>query len=187
MEGEEAMEPKEKQKLKDRDFKRLEVTRRSLLKAAGVSALALCGGGFQTGCAPTDDLLDALCDTFIPGDASIPGVGPGAIEGGMRCLMVDILGQENFDMIVQVVGALYPSFPYLSYPERVAIMDEIRQKPLFSDIFYGLREATAVAFYTELMGQGPTPCGDPSFPGTFPLMGMPKFTEGTREEQFDCT
>jgi hypothetical protein len=187
MEGEEAMEAKKKQECQARTFERLEVTRRGLLKAAGVSALALCGGGFQTGCAPTDDLLDALCDTFIPGDASIPGVGPGAIEGGMRCLMVDIMGQENVNTIVQVMGLLYPSFPYLSYPERVAIMEEVRQNPLYSDIFYGLHEATAVAFYTELMGQGPTPCGDPSFPGTFPLMGMPKFTEGTREEQFDCT
>jgi hypothetical protein len=66
-------------------------------------------------------------------------------------------------------------------------MEQLRQSEETSDIFYGLNEATAVAFYTELMGQGPTPCGDPSFPGTFPLMGMPKFTEGTREEQFDCS
>ena len=78
MEGEEAMEPKNKQKLEGQTIKRLEVSRRSLLKAAGVSALALCGGAFQPGCAPTDDLLDALCDTFIPGDASVPGIGPGA-------------------------------------------------------------------------------------------------------------
>ena len=90
-------------------------------------------------------------------------------------------------MIVQVMGLLYPGFPYLSYPERVAIMEQVHGNPLLSDIFYGLREATAVAFYTELMGQGPTPCGDPSFPGSFPLIGIPKFTEGTREEQFECT
>ena len=106
MEGEEAMEPNNKHKLEGGPVKRLEVTRRSLLKAAGISALALCGGGFQIGCAPTDDLLDALCDTFIPGDASVPGIGPGAIEGGMRCLMVDIMGLEKLDMVVQVLGLL---------------------------------------------------------------------------------
>ena len=181
------MEPKSEGKLEGRTFKRLEATRRDLLKVAGVSAIAFGGGAFQTGCAPpADDLIDALCDTFIPGEASIPGVGPGAIEGGMRCLMADIMGQSNLDMIVEGMGLLYPDFPYLSYPERAAIMEEVRQNPDLSDIFYGMREATAVAFYTELMGQGPTPCGDPSFPGTFPLMGMPKFTEGTLEELFDC-
>jgi hypothetical protein len=101
--------------------------------------------------------------------------------------MVDIMGQGNVDMIVQVMGLLYSDFPYRSYSERVTIMEQVRHNPFLSDIFYGLHEATAVAFYSELMGQGPTPCGDPSFPGTFPLMGLPKFTEGTREEQFECT
>jgi hypothetical protein len=187
MEGDEAMEPKSERKLEGRTFKGLEVTRRNLLKVAGVSALALGGGAFQAGCAPpTDDLIDALCDTFIPGDRSIPGIGPGAIEGGMRCLMADIMGQENLNMIVDVMGLLYPDFPYRSYPERAAIMDQVRQTAELSDIFYGLREATGVAFYTELMGQGPTPCGDPSFPGSFPLIGIPKFTEGTTEDLFDC-
>jgi hypothetical protein len=187
MEGEEAMEPKSGRKLEGRGFERLEVTRRRLLQAAGVSAIAFGGGLMQTGCAPPlDDLIDALCDTFIPGDASIPGIGPGAIEGGMRCLMADIMGQSNLNLITDAMGLLYPDFPYLPSSQRVAIMEEVRQNPDFSDIFYGLREATAVAFYTELLGQGPTPCGDPAFPGTFPLMGMPKFTEGTREEQFEC-
>ena len=187
MEGDEAMETKREKKPEGTSFKRLEVTRRNLLKVAGVSAIAF-GGAFQTGCAPPrDDLIDALCDTFIPGDASIPGIGPGAIEGGMRCLMGDIMGWDNLSLIVDVMGLLYPDFPYLPHVGRAAIMEQVRQNPETADIFYGLREATAVAFYTELMGQGPTPCGDPSFPGTFPLMGMPKFTEGTREEQFDCT
>jgi hypothetical protein len=182
------MGPRNEQKPQGRTFERLEVTRRNLLKVTGVSALALGGGAFQAGCAPPrDDLIDALCDTFIPGDASVPGVGPGAIEGGMRCLMADIMGQDNLNLIVDVMGLLYPDFPYLPYSARVATMEQVRLNPETSDIFYGLREATAVAFYTELMGQGPTPCGDPSFPGTFPLMDMPKFTEGTREEQFDCT
>ena len=181
------MGPRSEHKSEGSTFERLEVTRRNLLKVAGVSALALGGGAFQAGCAPpADELIDALCDTFIPGDASIPGVGPGAIEGGMRCLMGDIMGWDNLNLIVDVMGLLYPSFPSKSYWERAAIMEQVRQSPETSDIFYGLREATAVAFYTELMGQGPTPCGDPSFPGTFPLMGMPKFTEGTREEQFEC-
>ena len=181
------METKREQKPEGSPFKRLEVTRRNLLKVAGVSAIAFGGGAFQMGCAPpTDDLIDALCDTFIPGDASIPGVGPGAIEGGMRCLMGDIMGWDNLSLIVDVMGLLYPNFPYLSYWERAAIMEQVRQLPDTADIFYGLREATAVAFYTELMGQGPTPCGDPSFPGSYPLIGLPKFTEGTLEELFDC-
>jgi hypothetical protein len=181
------MEPKNEEKLEGRFSKGLEVTRRNLLKVAGVSALAFGGGAFQTGCAPpTGELIDALCDTFIPGDASIPGIGPGAIEGGMRCLMADIMGQENLNLIVDVMGLLYPDFPYRSYPERVAIMEGVRQTAELADIFYGLREATAVAFYTELMGQGPTPCGDPAFPGTFPLIGFPKFTEGTPQELFEC-
>lgn len=182
------MGPRNEQEPKRKAFERLEVTRRNLLKVAGVSALGLGGGAFQAGCAPpTDQLLDALCDTFIPGDLSIPGVGPGAIEGGMRCLLGDVMGWDNLNLIIDVMGLLFPSFPSKSYWERVAIMEQIREIEYTADIFYGMREATAVIFYTELMGQGPTPCGDPSFPGTFPLMGMPKFTQGTREEQFDCT
>jgi hypothetical protein len=181
------MERRSQPKQEEITFRRLKVTRRHVLKAAGVSAIAFGGGALSTGCAPpTDELIDALCDTFIPGDASIPGVGPGAVEGGMRCLMADIMGQENLDLIVEAMGLLYPDFPYLSYPERAAIMEEVRQNPDLSDIFYGLREATGVAFYTELMGQGPTPCGDPSFPGSFPLIGIPKFTEGTPQELFQC-
>jgi len=181
------MGPESEKRPEDGAFKTLAITRRNLLKAAGVSALAFGGGALSGGCAPpTDDLIDALCDTFIPGDASVPGIGPGAVEGGMRCLMADIMGKENLDLIVQVVGLLFPDFPSFSYPERAAIMEQIRETPELSDIFYGMREATAVAFYTELMGQGPTPCGDPAFPGTFPLIGIPKFSEGTPEELFDC-
>ncbi len=182
-----AMEKKSEQRLTSTTFEQLEVTRRNLLKVAGVSAIAFGGGAVATGCAPpTDDLIDALCDTFIPGDASIPGIGPGAVEGGMRCLMGDVMGWDNLNLIVEVVGLLYPDFPYISYWERVAIMEQLRQSSETAEIFYGLREATATIFYTELLGQGPTPCGSPSFPGTFPLIGLPKFTEGTLEELFDC-
>lgn len=181
------MEPKSAKNPSSRSFRKVEVTRRKLLKVAGVSAIAFGGGTLSTGCAPpTDDLIDALCDTFIPGDGSVPGIGPGAVEGGMRCLMADVMGKENLDLITEAMGLLYPDFPYLSYPKRVAIMEEVRQNPDLSDIFYGLHEATAVAFYSELMGQGPTPCGDPMFPGTFPLIGAPKFQEGVRIDQFEC-
>jgi hypothetical protein len=187
MEGEKVMETKSEKKPEGRSFERLEVTRRNLLKAAGVSAIAFGGGVVQTGCAPpTDDLIDALCDTFIPGDASVPGMGPGAIEGGMRCLMGDIMGWDNLNLIVDVMGLLYPDFPYLPYANRASIMEQVRLNSETADIFYGLHEATAVAFYSELMGQGPTPCGDPSFPGTYPLMGVPKFQSGVRIDQFDC-
>ncbi len=181
------METNSEQRLKGTDFRRLEVTRRKLLQVAGVSTIAFGGGALSTGCAPpADELIDALCDTFIPGDASIPGVGPGAIEGGMRCLMGDIMGWDNLNLVTEAMGLLYPDFPYLPYAQRAGIMEEVRRNPDLSDIFYGLHEATAVAFYSELMGKGPTPCGDPSFPGTYPLMGVPKFQSGVRIDQFDC-
>jgi hypothetical protein len=170
------------------DTERVETTRRNLLKVAGVSAVAFGGGLLPAACttAPPEEMIDALCDTFIPGEASVPGSGPGAIEGGMRCYMADIMGQENLDMILEVMGLIAPDFPYQPYAARVATMVQFRDSPILpemTDIFYGLQEATSFAFYSELMGQGPTPCGDPSFPGTFPLIGIPKFTEGAREDQ----
>ena len=178
MEGEEAMEPKGEQKPGNRRFQRLEVTRRNLLKVAGVSAIAFGGGALSTGCAPpTDELIDALCDTFIPGDASVPGIGPGAIEGGMRCLMADIMGRENLNLITQAMGLLYPDFPYLSYPARVAIMEEVRQDADMSEIFYGLREATAVAFYTN---------GVALPVGTYNASNLPGFIFGTGDLQVRC-
>lgn len=166
---------------------KLELTRRELLKAAGVSALVFGGLPLAPGCAaPPEQVIDALCDTFIPGDASVPGAGPGAIEGGMRYFMADILGRENLDLILQVLSLLAPDFHLLSYPARVAVMEQIRNTPDLAEIFYGLHQATAFAFYSELMGQGPSPCGDPAFPGSFALIGVPKFNEGTPRDLYGC-
>ncbi len=176
-----------KQSLQETLQEKLELTRRELLKAAGVSALVFGALPLGPGCAgPPEQVIDALCDTFIPGDASVPGAGPGAIEGGMRYFMADILGRENLDLILQVLSLLSPDFYLLPYPARVAVMEEIRNTPELADIFYGLHQATAFAFYSELMGQGPSPCGDPAFPGTFALIGVPKFNEGTPQNLYGC-
>lgn len=182
------MKPKDRNRWEREVSRGLELTRRNLLRAAGVSALVFGGGALSSGCGgPPEDVIDALCDTFIPGEDIAPGTGPGAVEGGMRCFMADVMGQENLDMILQVMGLISPDFHTLSYEDRVAVMESLRGDAAFSQIFDGLHEATAFAFYSELMGQGPAPCGDPSFPGSFPLIGLPIFTEGSREEDFDCS
>ena len=132
-------------------------------------------------------MLDAVVDTFIPGDTSIPGVGPGGVEGGMRCLLPTIMGEENVDLLVNVMFSLYPDFPTKSYEERAAIMIGLNDNPMTAELFVGLYQATAFAFYSEILGVGPSPCGDPAFPGSFPLIGFPYFTWGASEDEYGCS
>ena len=52
------MEPKSKEKAQGNSFRNLEITRRNLLQAAGVSALAFGSGFFQAGCGgPPEDVI----------------------------------------------------------------------------------------------------------------------------------
>ena len=166
--------------------------RRDFLKATGLGGIGASLVSFLSSCTQfQDDVLSALCDTFFPGEDKDPGGGPGALDGGMTYYMVDIMGRGNVDLVVQGVTLYcllygYGLFQNLGYERRVQVMEKIRKDPLFSDLFFGVQEATAFAFYSELLGEGPSPIGDPAFPGTYALIGFPKFSEGFSEDFLAC-